>query len=217
MKMLLRIFILTSVSLFPALSFGGIESIQWGPEFEVSFPQPLQVGVQLACTGDTFLCHPSWKYYVDGGAFGVPLSSGSRNLNIFSVETGARFIPFSFPLTFALGIGYRYISFSTQDVSAFLLDGEAVASEASLNFATLYLGPSIGWDFALSDQLSLGIQAGVQLALIGNGSLFLSDKSTGANSANSALLATDSGAPLGRVASLVVPSLTLVRLTWRFD
>jgi hypothetical protein len=211
------IIIWISILLFPCKTQATTESIQWGPEVGFSFPQPIQVGAQISCSGSALFCDPHWKYYLDTGFFPVPLSSNSRKLEIFSVETGARITPFSFPLTFTLGLGYRTIFFSTQDVSAFLLDGASVASDASLTFSTFYFGPSIGWEFTLSNQLALGIQAGMQFALIGNGSLFLSNQSTGANSSNSALLETDSGASLRRVASLVIPSLTLMRLTWHFD
>jgi hypothetical protein len=216
-SLIISFWILIAALLIPSAVHATIESIQWGPEVGVSFPQPLQIGAQISCSGTGLFCHSRWKYYVDTGFFPVSLSSDSRKLEIFSIETGARITPFSFPLTFSLGLGYRTINFSTRDVSAFLLDGATVASNASLIFSTLYFNPGIGWEFNLSEQLTLAIQIGMQFALIGNGSLFLSNQSTGANSGNSSLLETDSGAPLRRVASLVVPSLTLMRLTWRFD
>ena len=120
------------------------------------------------------------------------------------------------PFFVSLGLGYRKIAI-TADLSTFKIEGESLATSATLNLGTLYFGPSVGWEFDLSRKLSLGVELGLQLTLVAGGSLYLEDSKTGANSDDSEVLRTNSSAAMGRIASLPLPKVTLFRLTYHLD
>lgn len=194
----------------------GFDSVEWGPELGMAFPQPLSVGAEASCKGKSFLCRSDLKYYATTGFFKWPLVIAERFASAFTAEVGVRYFPFSFPIFFSAGLGYRYINISTS-IASFTIEGEALATTGSLKFATVYVSPSVGWNFNLSRKLLLGIDLGLQVPILGLGSFYLEDSNTGSNSDNSEVLKTNSGLQMNRIASLIIPKFTLVRLTWYFD
>lgn len=193
-----------------------ITQVEWAPEAGISFPQVLSIGVEARCQGSESFCRTDLKFYLSGGYFRYPLVNADRSGQLWSAEAGARYFPFSFPLRFALGFGYRSVGI-TADTSAFTVNGEVLATSSSLNFYTFYFSPSVGYSVKLSKKLLLGFELGLQVSLMASGRLFLSNSNNGQDSNNSSLLDTESGMALGRVASLLLPTVTLARLTWYFD
>lgn len=193
-----------------------ISSIAWSPEVIVALPQPLSFGAVFSCEGSSALCSKAWNYYSNVGFFRWPLAISERSFAEWSAEVGVRYAPFSFPLFFSMGVGYRYLSVSAQ-MASFTIEGETLASSGSLNFSTPFLAPSVGWNFTLSRNLVLGLDLGIQVPFLSSGTLYLEDAKTGTNSDTSEVLKTNSSLQMGRIASLLIPKFTLVRLTWYFD
>ena len=208
--------ILISLSLLQPVAFA-VDRLQWAPEIAISFPQPLSLGAEFSCQGSEIFCQSHLKYFASGGYFQYPFFSSGQGQggNVGSVEIGARYYPFSFPLRFSLGLGYRHVGVNAS-LNNFTIEGEQVATSASLHFSTLYIAPGIGYTVALSRKLFLGFEVGGQVSLLGFGSLFLQNSTTGQNSNNSSVLSTNSWV-LNRVADLFLPTVTLFRLTWYFD
>lgn len=192
-----------------------IDFIEWGPEVGISFPQPLQLGAHLNCSGNEFFCANKVQFYSNVGYVYLPINKFS--LRIFSTEIGSRYYVWDGAFYVSTGLGYRYISLAV-DTSMFKIDNETVITDGSLRLNTLYLSPTVGWDFSISDSLRLGFDIGVQIPLfMTSGCLYLSNKNDGTNSDNSSFLQTNSQKAISRIAALPLPKLALIRFSWTFN
>jgi len=201
-----------SAHAFDSVSVNSVDSVSINPELALSLPQPLQIGAMAYCEGSSFLCDDSLSYFITGGYLGLSLNSGSRSLQLYTAELGARFFPVEFPLFFSLGIGYRSITYSV-NISAFQIADSSVASNAALSFYSFYAEPAVGWQFSLSDTFALSFQLGLQVPLFPGGNLNLYNTQTGANSNNSDELTVDNANYLSRIGNIPLPTMQL-RLTW---
>lgn len=197
------------------------ESLHWGGDMSLGLPQPLVVGAQVYCQGSEWFCRKELRGYANTGVFLMPFGSGGKNSAfLFSAEFGGRYfplqVPFNLPIYFSLGVGFRQLSL-TADISSFKIAGETIATSGSLNLSSFYFYPTVGGEFQLTSSLVLSIDAGLQLPLLAAGNFYLVDATSGTNSNNSSNLATNSETAMGRIASLMIPCVTLARLTWLFS
>jgi hypothetical protein len=199
----------------PALCFDIGDTIKLGPEVALSFPQPIQIGAELYCTGGWILCSEQFKYYIDAGYFNYKISSSGNAIGASSVEGGLRYFPFSFPLFFSMGLGYRRV-FGSLNMSEFKIDELVLATNANFDLSTFYFGPGLGWRVSVTERLFLSFEFGIQLAILKGGDVFLENRDTGQNSSNSEDLQINSGRALQRIAGLTIPRLTLVRFAMYF-
>ena len=140
-----------------------------------------------------------------------PLGASEKSLSVFNLETGVRFFPFDLPFFTGFALGIRNISLNA-DLSNFRVDGASLASSATLSFSTVYVGPLLGIKWTLGNGFLLEANAGIQLALYASGSMNFMNGDTGANSNNSDTLQVDSKAAMSRIAGILLPSITLIRL-----
>ncbi|CAM6053631.1 unnamed protein product [Sphagnum tenellum] len=112
-------------------------------------------------------------------------------------------------------LGFRNIGVSA-DLSAFRMMAPLWHPSATVNLATLYAGPTLGIRFTVSQGFYLEANLGIQLSIYGWGYAFLSNAMTGANSNNSSNLQVDSNMAMSRVASIALPSISLIRLVRYF-
>lgn len=206
------------IVIFAVLSFALVNEpsaqaeVQFGPEVSVSLPQTLQLGVEGYCTEGAFYCMEKLRGYVDMGGLIYPLAVSERSLSVFNLETGVRYFPSSVPFLFAgFALGLRNIGIKA-DMSAFHIDGAAIASSGTISLSTVYVGPLVGIKFSLGNGFLLEANAGIQLALYASGSMYLMNGETGANSNNSESLQVDSQVAMSRIAGILLPSVTVVRL-----
>lgn len=175
------------------------------PEFMIALPQPLKLGVEA-------YKNPSIRPVFNFGYIKIPLGKG-RSVTAASVEAGARFSPWAKWNFFGAAFGYRHLNLTT-DISAFKIEDESLATLASVDLNTFYFAPTVGCRFSLTERLFIGFDVGTQIPLISSGSLRLEDTETGQNSDNNDRLRIDSDRSMSRVAGLLIPQVTLVRLTW---
>ena len=109
-------------------------------------------------------------------------------------------------LFFSPLLGYRTFSASA-DLSSIRLDGVSIASSGAVTIGSLYAGFSIGADFAITKSLRYGFDLGLQLPLVGNGSMEIVDTPGG-----NATTVTSRG--LTHIGEIVLPQLTLIRLSY---
>jgi hypothetical protein len=182
------------------------------PELMVSLPQPLMVGVEIH-RGEGSL----FRMYMDGGYFKYPLSGdGKMAISTGTLESGFRLSPFQSWWSLSVGVGYRQFKYATNSLSSFSIDDEVLATEAAINLSTFYFSPMLEAKVNLSKSWELAFGLGVQIPIVGSGSITLLNSNDGTNSDNSDLLAVDSGNYISRVARLIVPRVTLFRLTWHW-
>ena len=181
-------------------------SFIYAPEFGVTFPQPIRIGVEART--DTKV-----RYFFGGGYIKYPFSESTHQFSVMSFEGGARYFPHFYGLYAGLGLGYRRVGVTT-NVSAFQIEGQAIATSASLALNTIYLFPSIGINFGLTKKLFIGFDIGVQYALAAWGSLNMNADGLTTNPND---LQVDNGPAMNRVAGLLVPEITLFRLSWVLD
>jgi hypothetical protein len=189
-------------------------TFSWSPEAMISFPQPLQLGVDLACKGGTIFCRSELSYFLEAGYFRYPIfGTATRQVSLSGVELGVRYTPFKVPFYFAGSLGYRHLSFSV-DTSQFQFDDGTGPTSGMISLNAIYLSPTVGYQVSLTNRLSLSFEVGAQIPVTAWGDLYLLDANTGENSDNSASYDTDSSTPIGQVAGLPIPCFTLVRLSW---
>lgn len=182
------------------------------PIIGISFPQPVVIGVETSCEGESNFCSRHFRYGWEGGFVPLSLSSGLRKLSIFSTQTGIRYFPSTGGTgwVFGMGLGFRRISFST-DLSAFKLNNEVLASSATLTTSCFFLAPSVGGRWNLTQSLQIAVDVGVQLAIVSSGGLeFVNDRSDRDPAVD---LATDTSS-IQRLGALKIPQVTLARLIW---
>lgn len=182
------------------------------PVIGISFPQPVVIGVETSCEGESKFCSRHLRYGWEGGFVPLSLSSGQRKLSIFSTQAGVRYFPSARGTgwVFGLGLGFRRISFST-DLSAFKLNNEVLASSATLTTSSLFLAPSVGGRWNLTQNLQIAVDLGIQLAVVSSGGLeFVNNR---ADRDPAVDLATDT-ASIQRLGSLKIPQITLTRLIY---
>ena len=185
--------------------------IQFGPEVSVSLPQTIQLGVEGYCTEGAFFCMEKLRGYVDMGGLMYPLVESDKSLSVFNLETGVRYFPSSSPFFAGFALGFRNVGLKA-DLSALRVDGAALASSAAINLSTVYVGPLMGVKFTLGNGFLLEANAGIQLPLYASGYMYLLNGDTGANSNNSEELQVDSKIAMTRIAGILLPSLTMIRL-----
>jgi hypothetical protein len=201
-----------------SLLYGGEvrADLRVGPELALGLPQALQLGVEGYCTQESAICAENLRVYFDIGGLQYPLSSLSqKSLGIFDLETGFRYFFSNGALFTGVALGFRNINLSA-DLSSFQIDGVVLATNASVSLSTLYVGPLLGVRFLLGNGFAFEADAGLQFAVYATGFMYLKNGSTGANSNNSSNLQVDSGVAISRLASLLLPSLTLVRIVRYF-
>ena len=202
----------TLLSAAPALA-----EVQFGPEFSISLPQTLQLGVEAYCTEGAFYCQDKLRGYLDLGGLMYPLVLSDRALSVFNLETGVRYFPFSLASTFnpafftGMALGFRNVGIKA-DLSDFQVDGATLVSSALISLSTVYMGPFVGVKFSLGNGFLLEANVGIQLPLYASGFMYLSNGNTGASSNNSEQLQVDSGVAISRIARILLPSVTAVRL-----
>lgn len=188
-----------------------LQKIRISPEFTLGFPQPLMLGVELSRESN-----PEWRVYLDGGYFQYPLKIQTRGGSEYSVETGVRFSPLNNWFSMALGMGYRKIQ-AYVNTSAFTIDGATIVTDGVANLSTFYISPMLESRIHLSQKIDLMFGLGVQIPLIASGVMTLQNTNNSTNSSNSSILAIDQGDSTTRIAQLVLPRVTLLRLVWHFD
>lgn len=175
------------------------------PEFMIAAPQPLKIGVE------TYV-NPSIRPVINFGYIKIPLGK-ERSASAMSIEAGARFSPWAKWNFFGAALGYRHLNFTTS-IAAFKIEDESLASMASLDLNTFYFSPTVGCRFSLTQRLFIGFDVGTQIPLISSGSIRLEDKESGRNSDNNDRLRIDSDRSMSRIAGILIPQVTLLRLTW---
>lgn len=188
-----------------AAPVGHAEHWRYSPVAGVNLPQPLIVGIEL------WRPLQPWRPYAETGFAYIPL--GSKSVRAFSLHAGVRYFPWQDWFFTSASLGYRFFALSA-DVSSFKIDDQPLATSGSINLKSLVFTLAVGGSFKVGERLYLGFDLGAQIPLVASGSLYLEDSATGANSDNSADLYTDSAESMGRLARLVTPQITLVRLTW---
>ncbi len=173
----------------------------------ITLPQPLSVGVTLS--------HPdfqNWKGFIEGGYFKYPISESSRSFSALSIQSGLRYFPFQDSGWYVFSsLGFRELGVKV-DLSNLKSDGVSLASSARLKLRALFLGAGFGGIFELNSWLSLGFDVGVQLSLIGGGSVTI-DPSAEADSQTD--LSVEADQALARLSSLPVPTIGLLRFEFR--
>ncbi|MEO5969955.1 MAG: hypothetical protein ABIQ95_08505 [Bdellovibrionia bacterium] len=150
--------------------------------------------------------------YVDMGGLLYPLAVSDKSLSVFNLESGVRYFPFSdSPFFTGFALGVRNVGLKA-DLSAFRVDGATLASSATVNFSTVYVGPLVGLKFALGNGFLIEGNAGLQWPIYASGSMYLLNGDTGANSNNSDTLQVDSKIAMTRIAGILLPSVTVIRL-----
>lgn len=195
----------------PAMQSEAPQGLRISPQVALALPQPLAIGAETFRAHDTAL-----RGFGSIGYVPVPLPGSGKSLSIFSIQAGARYFPWKRGFFGAFCLGYRHIAFSA-DTSAFKLDDVVVATNGTIDLHTVFLGSSLGAEFSLSQSLTFGFDLGLQLALMGSGRMNLVDSQTGTDSSNSDILAINDPSSMERVAKLLLPQITLFRLTWHLD
>jgi len=213
---LLRAFLVAPLPLlFSPSTFGGIQlgTLKLAEEFSLAAPQPLKLGAEIYCTADDFFCSERLRYYMNVGYIQYPFSSSSTSFSIFSVEAGTRYFPWQSVFYVGLGLGYRQMGVSA-NISAFQVEGETVATSANMNLSTPYLSPTLGVNISVGKSIFLGFDLGVQVPIFAAGSLKMIDSTTGTTSDTSAVLKVTSDRAMGRIAGLIIPTVTLIRFSY---
>lgn len=182
-------------------------TIRIEPELALAAPQPIQVGIALSKT-------PTFAYYISTGFFMYPFTQSTKSLLLYQFGAGVRFAPQDGPFYVAGELGFQNIQVST-DISSFKIEDEAIASNAVILLRSIYLAPSVGYRFALSRRITGSVELGAHIPVMPAGRMIIEDSASGRNSDNSAVLKVDSDTAFSRVAAIVLPKITLLRLTWR--
>jgi hypothetical protein len=189
-------------------------AIKVAQEYSLSLPQPIKVGGEAYCTNDEhFYCSEKYRIYLNGGYAIYPGSTFS--FNIASIEGGVRYYPWNSMFYVGLGVGYRSINVSA-NISAFQIEGEVVATSATFSLQSPYFSPTAGVSIDVGKGISLGMDIGVQIAEFASGSVTLVNANNGTNSNNSTVLSVISDRAAGRVAGLIIPVVSLFKLTYYF-
>ncbi len=171
----------------------------------LEFPQPLTLGVQYKTDA-----LPAWVAFYKAGFFAYPFSGGSRSVSIYSMEIGARYHPFLNGFYVAGQLGFRKMGV-TVDISNLKQDGVSLANTATASLGTVYTGALIGYEWRLGPKFSIGVDAGVQLALIHSGGITISaDPSLEDGTDNS----VSDQKEMRRISGLPVPQIAVLRLVW---
>ena len=171
----------------------------------VQLPQPLTLGVQL--TGDA---HPDWSAFYEAGFFKFPLTSSTRSVSTYSMETGVRYHPFSNWFYVEGELGFRQLSVSV-DITNLKQDGVSLASAAIANLGTVYSGVLVGGEWRLAPKFALAFDLGVQLALLHTGGITivtLPGQDDGTDNSVS------DKAEMKRISGLPLPQIAVFRLVW---
>lgn len=190
------------------------DSLRLGPEFLVSFPMPIQLGLEAQCLGTEFFCSDKMKYYLDLGYFNFRMNSTLQGLSEVGGELGGRYFPAGTHLFLGMGFGFRKIGVQVNS-SAFQVAGVSIISSADLGLSSFYFSPVIGWLFDLGARWSLGFEVGAQVSLISSGNVVLNPGPEAPN--DRSLFQVNSADPLSRIAGLTIPKFALLRLVWYLD
>ena len=176
----------------------------------IGFPQPVQWGTEVQCREITEegICSYPYKTTFDGGYFFIPLSGGKRKITMWSMQVGLRSRK-ERGLMFGLSMGFRKAGLDA-DLSEFKLSGVTLASNGHFKASSWFVQPSVGWRWVLSSGLSLQMDLGLQVPIIGSASLTFDPSADGAGID---LSAEQNG--VQRVGKLIAPVVTLGRLIYR--
>lgn len=206
-------------------------SLRISPEAALSFPHALQIGASVEDVEENlrtseeeraetpernrWFSLQNFKFFWDFGYLKYA-SSPNDSLELFDIQLGARYFPLNSWSFISQAVGYRAFSLS-RDISTFKIASSSPATSGELNLKTLFYFPALGLSWRVSDSVTLETELGVQISLYADGLLNIKNSVTGQDSTNSPDLATDSKTAMSRIASLIIPELTLVRMIYHFD
>jgi hypothetical protein len=183
----------------------GRDRHSWGLITSIGVPQPVVLGLEWTQAGV-----PQISYTGEVGWFAYGFGN-QRNLSAWSVQGGIRYRPWNDWVQAGLSFGFRRIGF-TANISGFEMDGEPLASSATMGLNTLYFGLLVGGQWHLSPRVSIGIDLGVQLSVFAWGGVdILADPATASDGTDLSVDASDS---MRRIASLPLPQIALLRFIW---
>jgi hypothetical protein len=148
------------------------------------------------------------RYFLSGGYFRFPLfSNADRVFRSAGVRMGVR-RDLGAWLYASGALGYRYLGVKA-GMETFKVEGENLASSASLGTHALAFQPALGAEWRLGGGLSLGFELGVQLVFASWGSFSLESAPTNENT----LSVNGASAPLRKIAGQSLPTVTLLKLS----
>lgn len=162
----------------------------------VTFPQPWEIGVEIEPYENS-----SWKPYLDGGYFSLPLQHHMANFSLSTIQCGIRYFRPSRTFFWSFGMGYRR-SELLADSRLLKLDEQWTVNEGKISLNSIFGQIGVGWIFKIQQKIDLGIDLGYQLPWVGGASLHLQDS-------GAILVRADS---ISRIARLALPQITLLRL-----
>lgn len=191
-------------------------SLQFLPQAALTFPQPVEVGVEVLQEKKTDL-----RLFVHVGYFRYPFFGGDKALSLTEVQTGIRYFPWtehSSHFFTLLSLGYRFVSLATAPnlLSSLVINNQVLATNASVFLSTFYIVPGFGAEFPLSKRLRFSFDLGVQVPWIAFGGMALVNQNNGTDSSSTSSLQVDSDS-ISRIAWLILPQITFFRLTWLTD
>lgn len=170
----------------------------------VQFPQPLTIGIEAKRDSN-----PNVVAFFEGGFFKYPFSGSSRSVSDYSIETGIRYHPFSSGFFVTGELGFRHIGVNV-DISNLKQDGIALANTAVGSIGTYYLGLLAGYQWKLTQSLSLAMDLGIQLALLHSGSITINP----INNEDGTDYTVEDSKEMNRISGLPVPQIAVFRLIW---
>ena len=194
----------TSIDETPTISSRSLRT-----QLAIGIPLPLELGLEYRCEGAIIFCSQSVRYFAMGGYFRYPLfSSADRALRFAGARAGLRVD--LLPWLYTSGtLGYRYLSL-TANMETFKVEGENLASSATLSMHGLTFQPAVGMEWGLGRGWSLGFELGAQLVFASWGGFTLE----GAGDTSATTLRVDGAAtPLRRIAGLTLPAVSLLKLS----
>jgi hypothetical protein len=178
-------------------------------QLAIGAPLPLELGLEYRCEGALIFCSESVRYFAMGGYFRYPFfSSAERVVRLAGARAGLRVDLLSWLYTSGT-LGYRYLSL-TASMETFKVEGENLASSATLSMHGLTFQPALGMEWSLGRGWSLGFELGAQFVFASWGAFTLE----GASDTSATTLRVDGAAtPLRTIAGLTLPAVSLIKLS----
>lgn len=195
------------MSLSASLASAEEVPLAWLPRASIGAPHFLQGGAEA-------FYRPDQRAFAD--AFGVYLPlAGQKSIGLYGLRAGAKWYPWHPKNWFAAAsLGYHRGLLSA-NMSQFQIEGTMIADNGVLDVNAIYFSPHFGIELPLSEKFTCEFDIGLQVPLIAWGSLFVENRSTGANSNNSADLTLKNANYISRIATIPLPEITLFRLKWK--
>jgi hypothetical protein len=197
--------------LFPIFSFASDEieaPSRWGLTAGISLPQPLTVGGEWIDSS-----WPELRYFFEGGYFSLPMSSRVNQIDIWSVQVGARYFPLQNWVYASGGLGFRHIGLGA-DISSLKMDGVSLANDANLSLNAVVANLCAGGQWQISKRFSLAAELGFQIpipGLHGGSTTIVQEEPDGTD------LSVDDSDALKRVTGISIPQIALIRFIWYIE